>query len=249
MSYNTDMQRVVKQAEIQGFRVRETTKGHWQFYAPNGKDIVVASGTSCNHTGWSKFMAELRRAGFAEASTSIGDAIKEALGSSTDVEKTVNGTLVDMGVTPLGKPTTRQILLEVINRHPEGMDIQDLSMVVKSKRPDLGSQAVSVTLSGMASRGEIERKSRGRYHPKQEIRQMEVKPIVNGHAKPVAETSSAPAIPAPIIDEAQVANDIEELEAALVALSRIETVVRRNREVLKKFAELRSMLNSLNLKG
>jgi hypothetical protein len=53
-----------------------------------------------------------------------------------------------------------------------------------------------------------------------------------------------PAAPAPTA----VANDdsdIEELDAALVALAKIETVVRRNREVLKQFKALKVMLNNM----
>jgi predicted RNA binding protein YcfA (HicA-like mRNA interferase family) len=65
MSYQSDVLKVIKRATAQGWRYAMTRGGHHQFFAPPPKhDIVVASGTSCNHTGWRRFLADMRRAGY-----------------------------------------------------------------------------------------------------------------------------------------------------------------------------------------
>ncbi|MGH9608028.1 MAG: hypothetical protein ACRD34_00005, partial [Bryobacteraceae bacterium] len=64
MSYQTDIQRVIRQSEAQGFRVTRTTKGHYQFYSSNKKDIVIASGSPGGGNYWVAFMGEMKRAGY-----------------------------------------------------------------------------------------------------------------------------------------------------------------------------------------
>ena len=63
MSYTHDINRLIKVAEAQGFTVKRTRRGHYQFYAPNKRDIIVASGTP-SRRHWEPFMAEMRGAGF-----------------------------------------------------------------------------------------------------------------------------------------------------------------------------------------
>src|SRR5437764_5562857 len=98
MSYQTDIQRVIRVAETQGFRVSRTTRGHYQFYAPNRKDIITTSGTPGEMHGWQNFLAQMRRAGFQEAVTSMGDAMREAAESTP-------GTPPEAAPEPTPEPT------------------------------------------------------------------------------------------------------------------------------------------------
>jgi hypothetical protein len=64
MSYKTDMLKIIKRAEMQGWRHQKTSSGHHQFFAPPpSRMIIVASGTSCNNTGWRRFLADMKKAG------------------------------------------------------------------------------------------------------------------------------------------------------------------------------------------
>ena len=53
-------------AQRQGWRVEWGGAEHLKFYAPNGKDLIVASGSSCSVRGFRNFIARMRRAGYHE---------------------------------------------------------------------------------------------------------------------------------------------------------------------------------------
>lgn len=55
---------LIRAAEEQGFEVRRTKKGHWQFKPPDpNKQIVVLSGTPSDHRSERNALARLRRSG------------------------------------------------------------------------------------------------------------------------------------------------------------------------------------------
>ena len=60
----TDIDQVIREALAQGWQHDLTTRGHHQFYSPNGRDIVTASGTPSDHRSFRNFMAQMRRSGF-----------------------------------------------------------------------------------------------------------------------------------------------------------------------------------------
>jgi|SRR6185369_6503113 len=237
MSYESDLQRVIKNAQMQGFRVCETKRGHWQFYSPNKKDIVVASGTSCNHEGFQKFMAEMRRAGYADATTSMGDALKDAmLQVSTPV--------------PVEEPkkTIRQMILELLERHPSGMSSQDILACVRSSRPEVSADTVSQTTLQMVGRG-IERRGRGWYRLSKTRTEIQVDNFFNEHPTSGVSPTETGRLNGNSKHESNqpkevsnLDNDIREIDEALAALARIEGVVRRTRERLAKLKEVRDIL-------
>lgn len=55
---------VIREALAQGWQHDLTTRGHHQFFAPNGRDIVVTSGTPSDHRSFNNFMAQMKRKGF-----------------------------------------------------------------------------------------------------------------------------------------------------------------------------------------
>jgi hypothetical protein len=54
---------LARYAESQGWEVELTPNGHFKFYSPNGKDIVVTGGTASDHRSHKNFLSDLRRAG------------------------------------------------------------------------------------------------------------------------------------------------------------------------------------------
>lgn len=64
MSSPSDLRRLVRDLESQGWRVDKTVKGHWRFIPPDGKTPpVYCAGTTSSESGWRNTIAALRRAG------------------------------------------------------------------------------------------------------------------------------------------------------------------------------------------
>lgn len=55
---------VIRDALSQGWQHDRTVRGHHQFYAPNGRDIVTTGGTPSDHRSFRNFLAEMKRKGF-----------------------------------------------------------------------------------------------------------------------------------------------------------------------------------------
>lgn len=76
----SDMDQIIREALAQGWQHDLTTRGHHQFFAPNGQDIVTTSGTPSDHRAFNNFMARMRRSGFdMNHRTKYGAAKKEIL--------------------------------------------------------------------------------------------------------------------------------------------------------------------------
>lgn len=60
----SDMDHVIREALAQGWQHDRTTRGHHQFYSPNGRDIVTTSGTPSDHRAYNNFLSQMKRAGF-----------------------------------------------------------------------------------------------------------------------------------------------------------------------------------------
>jgi hypothetical protein len=63
VSVKKDFKKVIEAAERQGWRTKMRKNGHWVLYAPNGEDIVHASGTPGNPGALDDFVGDLRRTG------------------------------------------------------------------------------------------------------------------------------------------------------------------------------------------
>lgn len=250
MSNTSDMMdRVKKAAEAQGFRVTRTSAGHFQFYAPNGKDIVTGApphSTATNGHSWANFMAQLRRAGFSDATTSLGDALKTALASpvssspSPGVAPTppAKAPAVATPTAAAGKRTVREMVLEVLRRHiPAGIAIADLEAVIRSQRA-VGNNSVASTLSLMKAKGEVTRVGAGFYRLASPATKE-----VNASAATTSATPSASHAANETTGDERVDADLAELDAALASLARIEAVVRRTREKLFLIAKTKKALD------
>src|SRR6266850_1288769 len=225
MSQNSDLNRVIKNAESQGFRYFKSTSGHHQLYAPNGHDIVTTSGTPSDHRGFNNFMADLRRAGYMEMQT-LGDAMLRT--TVPEVAEEVKEP-EDNKATKL---SATKLILDLLSCHPEGMPTRDIAAYVHSIRPELGRSGPSNGLAQLI-RKELIVSEQGLYR-------LNKRTQGNGatHSTPSHVTHSAVGVKA---GDASIDKDLKALDTALAALASIESVVRKNREVLIQFAKLKAM--------
>jgi len=61
---SSDLKKILKSAERQGFTVRQTRNGHLQVLSADGKGMVTLSGTPSDHRALKNTLADLRRIGF-----------------------------------------------------------------------------------------------------------------------------------------------------------------------------------------
>lgn len=118
----------------------------------------------------------------------------------------------------------------------------DITPVIKARVPTTNDSSISQTLSNLAAAGKITKVARGvfRYDaPLPGPPPTQSPPPPSTHVMP--EPAAVPA--ADTVDD-----DIMELDYALAALGRIEAVVRRNRDIIKQFRELKGMLDKLGVK-
>lgn len=59
-----EMKELVAAAQAQGWRVEQTSKGHWRLYAPDGVHIVHLPGTPSDHRSFDNCVAKMRQYGF-----------------------------------------------------------------------------------------------------------------------------------------------------------------------------------------
>ena len=227
MSQATDLNDVIDRALEQGWRHQRTERGHHQFYAPNGKDIVVTGGTPSDGRAWDNFMADMKRAGFVNGVHTLGDALSIAV--TQQQPKPPNGG---------AKLSVAQYVIDFLARHPEGMDVDDINSYVRSVRPDVkNASAGAQEAANLTLQGKLQRVAIGRY------RLAPVERPVAASTNPAARRPN----PAPLAagcrtGDAAVDDDLTVLDNALSALAALEGVVRRNREVLMQFAQLKKLL-------
>lgn len=61
---NRDFQELKKDLERQNWRVDRTNRGHYQFFAPDGKGKVTGGGSYGDHRAIKNLVSQLRKAGF-----------------------------------------------------------------------------------------------------------------------------------------------------------------------------------------
>lgn len=217
--YDKDIQRVIKRAQEQGWTHRMTEKNHHQLYSPDKTTIVTAAGTPSDYRSWDNFMADMRRGGYMNGAT-IGEATTKAPAIAEHA--------------PTARITTAAFVREILQAHPRGLSRQDIFIRVKATIPTATEPAVANALLGGRIKGMFENPERGFWRLATH-RDAPPPPAV-GRLEPV-EHAAGVSSGDPQIDE-----DIKQLDAALAALGAIESVVRRNREVLHQFAKLKAML-------
>lgn len=239
MSYNSDIDQLIRQATQQGWRHQKTTRGHHQFYAPNKHDIITFAGTPGDVRGFTNSVAQMKKCGFVDyggGPATLGDLLLAKPAEAPPPEEPVQATTY-AGLTDL----IRGYMLA----HPnEQVELSTLVSHVQLKRPGTKREATAIAIAPLVKRGEFRRIGMGTYMYTDTSKLPEA-PKTNG-VHPPAVVEPPPPPPEPVVpasvEAAQVEDDIAELDAALVALAKIETVVRRNRAVMVQLKELKDML-------
>lgn len=241
MSYDNDLRQLQQSAERQGWRVNRTTRGHIQFYAPNKHDIITFAGTPGDVRGFTNSLAQMKKAGYvdyndnkAPATTNLGSLLVAAAPKDQVIQHSPN----------LKQRTVPSLIIEYLEKHPtRGVPLDEVILAVRVHRPTASEMQIKQETSRLATEDRIRRVGRGVYAskyllvaPTEKEQEETPPPAPTPEPTPVVITP-----PAPTTDD----NDIEELDAALVALARIESVVRKYKEVSRQFKALKAMLNSM----
>lgn len=226
MSQSGDVEKVIRNAVLQGFKYSKTSRGHHQLLAPNGHDIVHHSGTPSDTRGFYNFLAQLKRAGYMELQT-LGDAISEASKAPAEIK------------TPGANLSITQHIIELLSRHPEGMSPADIKAYIKSVKPDVkGADPQHTALHILKNRGMVKAPDHrgGRYilitTEKKKPEKVEAKSEILDFSK--LDTGDK------TLNKDLKALD-EAINDALVALTKIDSLVRKQKETLIKFAKLRDL--------
>lgn len=237
---NIDMDRIIKQAKEQNFRYQRTQSGHHQFYAPNGKDIIVHSGTGSDSRGNENFMADMKRAGYSHGMGTLGEALGDALA------RPANGG---------AKLSVTQYVIDALARHPEGLVSADIKAIIKTQRPELADNAAYSSLNVLTVKGMVKKSASGRYSLTDVDRSVlkvhsprsdKLKASTNGAAPPKPNGATHPKSVeiGERTGDSSIDLDLQALDNALAALAAIEGVVRKNREVLAQLAMLKKLLGA-----
>lgn len=240
MSYNSDLEKVRRKAEEQGWRYRRTEGGHHQFYSPDKETIVTAAGTPSDQRGWLNFLADMKRGGFrsAEDYGTVAQALVEAQNkatkpepSSQQAEQSVepSSTTTQPTITERSEVTKPKVSavdhVRSLLRNSPGKAFQVQEVVSKVQAAEKGHKmaAIAMALKSLTDRGELVRVSQGFYQWKGD------KKAAPAKEKPKPETNG--------ID-----SDLVALDAALAALDKVGEIVLRNREMLLKLIEFKKLL-------
>jgi hypothetical protein len=164
-SYERELETIRHRAAAQGWRISQTTAGHWQFYAPNKHDIVTTSKTPSDYRSFANFIAHMKRAGYVAEEGQNGrdeTAMEAAMREAQQAEAAPSKS--DVLVNQEKRPSVAVLALDAIRaRSPLGISFEDLTAVVRSKRPGTSNKDVSAALYNLKERQQVEQKERGWY--------------------------------------------------------------------------------------
>ena len=240
--YRDNIQQLIRDAQEQGWRHERTSLNHHKFLAPNGKDICVTSGTPSDVRSVDNFIADMRRAGFQLPS--------ERFKAPVIAEAFDDAMVRIAAVPPPSQPNQRLFPRNAVKnamdayfaRH-DGQRVHrgDLFAALRSQLIGVNEETLNSSLGRMVMRGDLVKCGRGEY-----IYHAPGKAAPDVRA-PYGSQQAAPTPPPPpplaTVPTELTSDDERELDEALVALSRIEGVVRKYRAVIKQFAALKKLMN------
>jgi hypothetical protein len=240
VSYDSDIDKVRKKAEQQGWRYDKTTGGHHRFFSPDKESIVTASGTPGDQRGWLNFLADMKRAGYKDDFGALGVSLGEAL--LVAQEKLVIPPIPNPVETTNSVEEERSVSItehvrSLLRNNPTKVyHVQDVLTKVKAVSKKASVMNVGQALTSGAKLGTFKRVGGG----KSGQYQWGGDKVLN---KTPTEKSEGKAHVLGVMtgDEAFDA-DLAKLDEALAALGTIEEVVKRTREKLFKLAEIKKLL-------
>lgn len=239
-SYQDQIDDLIDTSKAQGWRYDRANSNHHRFYAPDGKTIVTFASTPSDHRGWLNSLAEMKRAGYVPPNQDYRPAtLGDVLSSATQAE-----------VSEQSRPKARHgevqaAVLDFAQTRKGLFYSDDLKRYVRGRVPSTTDDSIQQTINRLVNveqrEGTLVRMERGvfKWVPNAEP-QPEVTPVV---------AIVTPRPPPPPTTTDAVDDDIAELDAALAALGKIESVVRRNREVMRQFKELQQALSKLGIRA
>lgn len=239
-NYDRDIDELRKHAVAQGWRYDTANTGHHRFYGPDKHTIVTFASTPSDWRGYQNSLSEMKRAGYRPPNGSytpptLADAMpKRPQAEPTHAEKETAGR----------GEVLNAVLATFRNNAGRALDLDTIAIQARTLVPITTRDSVQQTLIRITGKdfhdGTIQRMERGMY---------KWRPKVEPPPPPPTPAPVAPPVQAaPPTEPGSVDDDIAELDEALAALGRIESLVRRNREVMKQFRELKAMLDKIGIK-
>lgn len=242
MNLRGEIRELIKEAQRQVFRHEWLGSGHHRFYAPDHKTIVQCSSSTRDGAWKGKFMTEMRKAGFKtkrevkamnngkHATTSLGDIIRAAE-HPENVPENVDSNISH--APPRG--TYAKVAREVLAREPTRYFSKvEICAAIRARGFAYTEEKAGILLANLAVQGECFRGDIGQYR---KLRKHAPEP-----AAPIVVTEP----PVPVLgleaDESVIDDDIRELDEALAALGRIESVVRKYKGLVKQMRAFKAAL-------
>lgn len=234
MSRDGDLDKIIKNAQVQGFRYSRTTAGHHQFYAPNGHNIITHSGTPSDSRGYLNFIADMKRAGYMELQT-LADAMPKPPKEQEEKPPEVRPKL-----------SMNEHVISYVDRHPEGVTAANTKAYLRSVRPESGGNAHYNVLAVLMKKGVVKRLPSGNYvstGKKLEAIGKGTNPNSWGNKGKAQET------PEPFrakTGDTSVDKDLKALDAALndalTALTKVDSIAQRMKAKLARLAQIQELL-------
>ncbi len=278
MSEEGDLRQLIKRAQEQGFRHQTTARNHHQFIPPDRtKSMVVTSGTPSDYRSWNNFLADMKRAGFKGEEMELSETADSVCPNChNDISKGPHGQACPAANITAGTATATTSLGEALAAaravqptHPTGQPKLSAAAYVRDfvksrgpgiiftngealdairiHRPEATMQAVHQAMMELNNKGEVARLERGTYRRIDRTAPVApAAPQANG-AAPATDTKEI--IAGTRTGNTGIDSNLAELDEALVALAKIENVVKRTRVALVQVAELSSLLAKFNIQS
>lgn len=245
MNYDGEIQQIRKRAEQQGWRYERLANNHHRFLSPDHVNIVQASSSSNDPSAIKFVLNDMRRAGYVHedkaSATTIALAMEaaqsKANGHSHGPERQIKGTVAN-------------VIRNCFREHPEAaLTTQRVTDYVSARGIDTDAGRIGIMLARLVMQEEISRVERGTFRWGRGHRVVAPAPTVT---PPAPSGINGAELTLTVVHKAAESTDQDpdelELDEALVALGRIEAVVRRYKGIIRQFAAMKKMLNSLDVK-
>lgn len=213
-----DINEVISAALAQGWQHDRTTRGHHQFFAPNGRDIVTTGGTPSDHRSFRNFLSEMKKRGFVMG---------------------VDGKRIKYGAA-------KREVLSYLRRH-EGREVtrEDLKAYLRSVLPGISEMTIFKNLRAVSLTEGVTNTPIGMIYRSvtwsTSAAYVEKTPAPVTVTEPTEKAPEARIITTPAISRD---SDEQELDEALEALAKIERIIRRHKEVARYLARIAKEMES-----
>jgi hypothetical protein len=189
---SADINWVIREALSQGWQHDRTTRGHHQFFAPNGQDIVTTSGTPSDYRAFRNFLSDMKKRGFVMP---------------------IDGKRIKYGAA-------KRELLAYLKRH-EGKEVlkADLRAYLRSVLPGISSVTIHKNLRALETAEGVTNTPIGMIY--RSITWTTTAPVVQTIVQPNPEPPKATLVQTPTIGSDLEEQELDEALEALAKIERI----------------------------